>query len=112
MSPPDRKKFCWGIAHATGLEEKLTMKVVDGENIMKMETKMIAKDGIVSKFPRKFFGYTPSKEEEEEPKKKGSKEAPEKGPKYEFLSYAVSDSDSDPESTTRSGPKCNELEDT
>ncbi|GKC15538.1 hypothetical protein Tco_1012320 [Tanacetum coccineum] len=73
---------------------------------------MIVKDGTVSKFPRKFPGYTPSKEEEEEPKKKGSKEAPEKGPNYEFLSYAVSDSDSDLESTARSGPKCNELEDT
>ncbi|GJZ80465.1 hypothetical protein Tco_0645459 [Tanacetum coccineum] len=75
-------------------------------------TKMIAKDGTVSKFPGKFPGYTPSKEEEKEPEKKGSKEALEKGPNYEFLSYAVSDSDSDLESITRSGPKCNELEDT
>ncbi|GJV17112.1 hypothetical protein Tco_1362435 [Tanacetum coccineum] len=73
---------------------------------------MIAKEGIISKFPGKFLGYTPSKEEEEEPEKKGSKEAPEKGPNYEFLSYAVSDSDSNLESTARSGPKCNELEDT
>ncbi|GJT49487.1 putative reverse transcriptase domain-containing protein [Tanacetum coccineum] len=79
---------------------------------MKLETKMIAKDGTVSKFPGKFPGYTPSKEEEEEPEKKGSKEAPEKGPNYEFLSYAVSDSDSYLESTARSGPKCNKLEDT
>ncbi|GKD65960.1 hypothetical protein Tco_1308068 [Tanacetum coccineum] len=79
---------------------------------MKLEMKMIEKDGTVSKFPRKFPGYTPSKEEEEEPEKKGSKEAPEKGPNYEFLSYAVSDSDSDLESTSRRGPKCNELEDT
>ncbi|GJY07686.1 reverse transcriptase domain-containing protein [Tanacetum coccineum] len=68
---------------------------------------MIAKDGTVFKFP----GYTPSKEEEE-PKKKGSKEAPGKGPNYEFLSYAVSDSDSDLESTARSGPNYNELADT
>ncbi|GJR73877.1 putative reverse transcriptase domain-containing protein [Tanacetum coccineum] len=67
---------------------------------MKLETKMIARDGTVSK----FLGYTPSSEEEEEPEKKGSKEAPEKGPNYEFLSYAVSDSDSDLKSTTRSGP--------
>ncbi|GKB30553.1 hypothetical protein Tco_0869954 [Tanacetum coccineum] len=88
------------------------MKEVDGETIMKLETKMRVKDGIVSKFPRKFHGYTPSKQEEEEPEKKESKEAPEKGPNYEFLSYAVSDSDSDLESTARSGPKCNELEDT
>ncbi|GJZ60658.1 putative reverse transcriptase domain-containing protein [Tanacetum coccineum] len=48
---------------------------------MKLEMKMIEKDGTVSKFPRKFPGYTLSKEEEE-PKKKGSKEAPEKGPNY------------------------------
>ncbi|GKA47924.1 hypothetical protein Tco_0740882 [Tanacetum coccineum] len=73
---------------------------------------MIVKDGTVSKFPRKFLGYTPSMEEEKEPKKKGSKEAPEKGLNYDFLSYAVSNSDSDLESTARSGPKCNELEDT
>ncbi|GJZ87844.1 putative reverse transcriptase domain-containing protein [Tanacetum coccineum] len=81
------------------------MKEVDGETIMKLETKMIAKDDTVSKFPGKFPRYTPSKEEEEEPEKKGSKEAPEKGPNYEFLSYAVSDSDSDLESTARSRPK-------
>ncbi|GKA75857.1 hypothetical protein Tco_0782235 [Tanacetum coccineum] len=73
---------------------------------------MIAKDGTVSKILGKFPRYTPSKEEEEEPEKKGSKEAPEKGSNYEFLSYAVSDSDSDLESTARSRPKCNELEDT
>nr|GEV42032.1 hypothetical protein [Tanacetum cinerariifolium] len=142
MSPPNRKRFRWGIAHETRrkgftdpktgiwlkhisrkiqipidpylcrVKEKLTMKEVDGEMIMKLETKMIAKDGTISKFPGKFPGYTPSKEEEEEPEKKGSKEAPEKGPNYESLSYAVSNSDSDLESTTRSGPKCNELEDT
>ncbi|GKC05723.1 hypothetical protein Tco_0997333 [Tanacetum coccineum] len=142
MTLPDNNKFRWGIAHATGrkgftdpktriwlkrinrkiripidiylcrVKEKLTMKEVDGETIMKLETKMIAKDGTVSKFPRKFPGYTPSKEEEEDPEKKGSKEAPKKGPNYEFLSYAVSDSDSDLESTTMSRPKCNDLEDT
>nr|GEZ20182.1 hypothetical protein [Tanacetum cinerariifolium] len=78
---------------------------------MKLEMKMIAKDGTVSKFPRKFPGYTPSREEEEEPEKKGPKEALGKGPNYKFLSYAVSDSDSDLD-TSRSGPKCNELEDT
>ncbi|GJT55085.1 hypothetical protein Tco_0990139 [Tanacetum coccineum] len=73
---------------------------------------MIAKDGTVSKFPGKFPGYTTSKEEAEEPGKKGAKEAPRKGPNYEFLSYAVSDSDLDLESTARSRPKCNELKDT
>ncbi|GJS39534.1 hypothetical protein Tco_0564577 [Tanacetum coccineum] len=52
--------------------EKLTKKEVDGETIMKLETKMIAKDGTVFKLPGKFPGYTPSKEEEE-PEKKGTK---------------------------------------
>ncbi|GKG07138.1 hypothetical protein Tco_0330107, partial [Tanacetum coccineum] len=93
------------------VEENLTMKVVDGETIMKLETKMIAKDGTVSKFIRKFLGYTPSKEEEK-PEKKGLKEAPEKGSNYESLSYTIFDSDSDLESMARSRPKCNELEDT
>ncbi|GJZ60260.1 hypothetical protein Tco_0616076 [Tanacetum coccineum] len=88
------------------------MKEVDGETIMKLETKMIAKDDTVSKFPGKFPRYMPSKEEEEEPEKKGSNKAPENGPNYVFLSYAVSDSDSDLESTARYGPKYNELEDT
>ncbi|GJZ12521.1 hypothetical protein Tco_0547751 [Tanacetum coccineum] len=92
----DNNKFLWGIAHATGrkgftepktriwlkrinrkiqipidlylcrVEEKLTMKVVDGETVMKLETKVIAKDRSVSKFPGKFPVYMSSKEEEEE----------------------------------------------
>ncbi|GKA14319.1 putative reverse transcriptase domain-containing protein [Tanacetum coccineum] len=61
--------------------------------------------------PRKFSGYTSSKEGEEESEKKGLKEAPEKGPNYELLSYTVSDGDSDLEST-KDGTQCNELEDT
>ncbi|GJX07720.1 hypothetical protein Tco_0195652 [Tanacetum coccineum] len=93
------------------IEKKQTIKEVDKKR-HEVETKMIAKDGTVSKSFGKFPGYTPSKEEEEEPENKGSKEAPEKGPNYKFLSYAVSDSDSDLESTAKSGPKCNELEDT
>nr|GEU31501.1 hypothetical protein [Tanacetum cinerariifolium] len=59
------------------------MKEVDGETIMKLELKMIAKDGTVSKFLGKFPGYTPSKEEEEEPEKKGPNEALGKGPNYD-----------------------------
>ncbi|GJT23548.1 hypothetical protein Tco_0893485 [Tanacetum coccineum] len=47
-------------------------------------------------------GYPPSNEEEE----------PNKGPNYELLSYTISNSDSDLESTARNGPKCSELEDT
>ncbi|GJS24874.1 retrovirus-related pol polyprotein from transposon TNT 1-94 [Tanacetum coccineum] len=46
------------------------MKVVGGKTVMKLETKVIEKDAIVSKFPGKFPVYTPSKEEEEELEKK------------------------------------------
>ncbi|GJV52291.1 hypothetical protein Tco_1448032 [Tanacetum coccineum] len=61
-------------------QEKLTNEEVAGvAKIMKLETKMIAKDGTVSKFPGKVPGYTPSKEEEEEPEKKGSKKLLKKG---------------------------------
>ncbi|GKD64789.1 reverse transcriptase domain-containing protein, partial [Tanacetum coccineum] len=70
---------------------------------MKYETKITANDGTVTKLPGKFPRYPLSNEEEEEPNK---------GPNYELLSYLVSDSDSDLESTARSGPKCSELEDT
>nr|GEZ87939.1 reverse transcriptase domain-containing protein [Tanacetum cinerariifolium] len=62
------------------------MKELDGERIMKLETKMMSKDGTLSKFLRKFPGYTPSKEKEE-PNKKGSKEAPEKG--HTMITYNV-----------------------
>ncbi|GJS29882.1 putative reverse transcriptase domain-containing protein [Tanacetum coccineum] len=127
MSPPDHKKFCLGVAHATrrrsftdlkiGLwvrrishkirilidlypcqvEEKLIVKEVKGEKVMKYETKITTNDGTVTKLPRKFPRYPPSNEEEEEPNK---------GPNYELLSYTVSDSDSDLESTARNRPKC------
>ncbi|GJT26601.1 putative reverse transcriptase domain-containing protein [Tanacetum coccineum] len=70
---------------------------------MKYETKITANDGTITKLPGKFPRYPPSNEEEEEPNK---------GPNYELLSYTVSDSDSDLESTARSGPTCSELEDT
>ncbi|GJT08191.1 putative reverse transcriptase domain-containing protein [Tanacetum coccineum] len=49
----------------------MTMKEVDGETIMKMETKVIAKDGTFSKFLGKFPGYMPLKQEQEEPEKNG-----------------------------------------
>ncbi|GKA45401.1 hypothetical protein Tco_0738197, partial [Tanacetum coccineum] len=68
-------------------EEKLIVKEVKGETIMKYETKITTNDGTVT---------TPLNEEEEEPNK---------GPNYELLSYTVSDSDSDLESTARSRPK-------
>ncbi|GKF39847.1 hypothetical protein Tco_0119908 [Tanacetum coccineum] len=128
MSPPNHKKFRLGVARATrrrsftdpktGLwvrrisrkiripidlypcqvEEKLIVKEVEGETIMKYETKITTNDGTITKFPR----YPPSNEEEE----------PNKGPNYELLSYTISNSDSDLESMARNGPKCSELEDT
>nr|GEX79512.1 hypothetical protein [Tanacetum cinerariifolium] len=92
MSPPTRKKFCWGTVFPTRLkrykdpemglrikqknrkcripinlcpcrvEEKLIMRKLEGKWIMKQEMRMISKDGTISE----FFGYTSSKEEEEE----------------------------------------------
>ncbi|GKC19686.1 hypothetical protein Tco_1021836 [Tanacetum coccineum] len=79
------------------------MRVVDGETIMKYETKISANDGTATKLPGKFPRYPLTNEEEEEPNK---------GPNYELLSYSISDSDLDLESTARSGPKCSEMEDT
>ncbi|GKA51496.1 hypothetical protein Tco_0744692, partial [Tanacetum coccineum] len=95
---------------------------------MKKEMRMISKDGTISEFP----GYTSSKEEKgeeeeeeeeeekdeeedkEESEKKRSKEALEMGSNSEPLDYAAIDNDveSDLESTTRSEPKCKEMEDT
>ncbi|GJV86557.1 hypothetical protein Tco_1530495 [Tanacetum coccineum] len=118
MSPPDHKKFRLGVSRATGhrsftdpktgiwvrrisrkiripidlypcqVEEKLIVKEVKGETIMKYETKITANDGTVTKLLGKFPSYPPSNEEEE----------PNKGPNYQLLSYTVSDSDSDLES--------------
>ncbi|GKE75014.1 hypothetical protein Tco_1537055 [Tanacetum coccineum] len=56
---------------------------------MKYKTKITANDGTVTKLPEKFPRYPPTKGED-----------------YELWSYTVSDSDSDLESTAKSGPKC------
>ncbi|GJV75560.1 retrovirus-related pol polyprotein from transposon TNT 1-94, partial [Tanacetum coccineum] len=55
---------------------------------MKLETKVITKDGTISEFPGKFPGYTPSTEEEVE-ENEGLKEV------WEQMEYVISDSDSD-----------------
>ncbi|GKB96101.1 hypothetical protein Tco_0982238 [Tanacetum coccineum] len=82
---------------------------------MKKEMRMISKDDTIFEFP----GYTSStekeeEEEKEESKKKESKEASEMGSNSESLGYATFDNEaeSDLESTTRSEPKCKEMEDT
>ncbi|GJU17250.1 putative reverse transcriptase domain-containing protein [Tanacetum coccineum] len=87
---------------------------------MKKEMRMISKDGTIFEFP----GYTSSKEEKEEEEeeeeekeeseKKGSKEASETGSNSESPGYAAfnNEMESDLESTTKSEPKCKEMEDT
>nr|GEV78630.1 hypothetical protein [Tanacetum cinerariifolium] len=81
------KKFCWGTVFATErrsfnkigtglrmkrtnrrtrvttglfpchIEEKMAIKEVKEEPVMKLKTKVTTKEGIVIKFPRKFCGY-------------------------------------------------------
>ncbi|GJR82370.1 hypothetical protein Tco_0153155 [Tanacetum coccineum] len=77
MSPHHHKKFCMGVAIAKGcrdtinqeqgpgVEERLTIKLVKGEEVLKIETTMTTKDGTIIKFPGKFPEYKPTKEEEE-----------------------------------------------
>ncbi|GJR20543.1 putative reverse transcriptase domain-containing protein [Tanacetum coccineum] len=85
------------------VEERLTIKLVKGEEVLKIETTVTVKDGTITKFPRKFPEYKPTKEEEEIFKLKAISEN---------VIYDISDSDSDLESTTRSGPRDSEMEDT
>ena len=119
------KKFRWGIDFATGhrsyiepaiglrmkrtnrrtrvpidlypchIKEKMTIKEVKGESVMKYKTNVTTKDGIVIKFPGKFRGYKLATEEEVE-ENEGSKEV------WEQMEYVISGSDSDLESTTSS----------
>ncbi|GKB68731.1 hypothetical protein Tco_0930143 [Tanacetum coccineum] len=87
MSPPIRRKYHDSVAFATGcrriknskrcnrkiripiglwpcrVEEKMTLKEVDGETVEEIETKIIAKDGTVTRVPGKFQGYETSEEE-------------------------------------------------
>ncbi|GKE70804.1 hypothetical protein Tco_1528876 [Tanacetum coccineum] len=89
--------------HLHRVEERLTIKLVKGEEVLKIETIVTAKDVIISKFPGKFPGYKPTKGEEEILKLR---------PVCKKVNYDISDSDSDLESTARSGPRDNEIEDT
>ncbi|GKD05572.1 hypothetical protein Tco_1180546 [Tanacetum coccineum] len=45
------------------VEEKMTLKEVDGKTIQEFETKIIAKDGTITRVPGTFQGYETSKEE-------------------------------------------------
>ncbi|GJV28908.1 hypothetical protein Tco_1385356 [Tanacetum coccineum] len=85
------------------VEERLTIKLVKGKEVLKIETTVTAKDGTITKFPRKFPEYKPTKGEEEILKLRSV---------WEKVNYDISDSDSDLESTTKSGPRDGEIEDT
>ncbi|GJV89293.1 hypothetical protein Tco_1533231 [Tanacetum coccineum] len=85
------------------VEERLTIKLVKGEEVLKIETTVTAKDGIITKFLGKFPEYKPTKEKEEFSKLKAI---------CKNVIYDISDSDSDLESTARSGPRDSEMEDT
>ncbi|GKC29838.1 hypothetical protein Tco_1037132 [Tanacetum coccineum] len=94
MPPHLHNKFRMGFAIAKGFK---------GEEILKIETTVTAKDGTITKFPGKFPEYKPTKEEEEIFKLKAI---------CENVIYDISDSDSDLKSTAGSGPKDSEIEDT
>ncbi|GJZ91536.1 hypothetical protein Tco_0663463, partial [Tanacetum coccineum] len=96
MSPPIRRKYRDSVAFATGcrkiknckrcnrkiripigmwpckVEEKMTLKKVDGKTVKEIETKIIAKDGTITRIPGQFQGYETSEEEPvEQPEKTG-----------------------------------------
>ncbi|GKC83045.1 hypothetical protein Tco_1138762 [Tanacetum coccineum] len=73
------------------IEEKMTIKEVKEELVMKWKTKVKTKEGIVIKFPGKFRGYKLATEEEVE-ENEGLKEV------WEQMEYVISDSNSDLES--------------
>ncbi|GJW74233.1 hypothetical protein Tco_0133603 [Tanacetum coccineum] len=103
MSPPIRRKYRASVAFATGcrrinksrrcnrkirvpiamwpckVEEKMTLKEVDGKTIQEFETKIIAKDGTITRVPGTFQGYETSEEE--------SVERPRKRDLYEFVNH-------------------------
>ncbi|GKE46157.1 hypothetical protein Tco_1477415 [Tanacetum coccineum] len=83
------------------VEERLTIKLVKGEGVLNIETIVTTKDGTITKFFGKFPEYKPTKEEEENFKLKAI---------CENVIYDISDSDSDLESTARSGSRDSEME--
>ncbi|GJU58378.1 putative reverse transcriptase domain-containing protein [Tanacetum coccineum] len=77
------------------IEEKMPIKEVRGELVMKRKTKVTTKEGIVIKFPGKFRGYKLATKEEVE-ENEGLKEV------WEKMEYVISYSDSDLEFTASS----------
>ncbi|GJY31380.1 hypothetical protein Tco_0414875 [Tanacetum coccineum] len=104
MPPHIHKKFCIGVAIAKGCRGYYKPGTrAWGEEVLKIETTVIAKDGTITKFLGKFPEYKLLKEEEIFFKLKAI---------CENVIYDISDSDSDLESTARSGPRDSEMEDT
>ncbi|GJW18091.1 hypothetical protein Tco_0025527 [Tanacetum coccineum] len=104
MPPHLHKKFCMGVAIAKGCRGYYKPGTrAWGEELLKIETIVTVKDGIITKFLRKLPEYKPTKEEEEIFKLKAI---------CENVIYDISDSDSDLKSTAGSGPKDSEMEDT
>ncbi|GJQ90030.1 hypothetical protein Tco_0001169 [Tanacetum coccineum] len=63
------------------VEKKMTLKEVDGKTIKEFETKIITKDGTITRVPGTFQGYETSEEE--------SVERPRKRDLYEFVNTAT-----------------------
>ncbi|GKC30265.1 hypothetical protein Tco_1037559 [Tanacetum coccineum] len=87
ISPPIRRKYHDSVAFTTGckrikniklcnrkiripiamwpcrVEEKMTLKEVDGQTVEEIEIKIISKDGTITKVTGRFQGYKTSKEE-------------------------------------------------
>ncbi|GJR38263.1 hypothetical protein Tco_1213947 [Tanacetum coccineum] len=122
MSPPTRKKFRWGIVVLTrlkryeDLETGLRIKRTNRKCRIPVDQYLCRVDEklIMRKSEEEEDEEEEEEEEKEESKKKGSNEASKIGSNYESSCYAASDKEveSDLESTTRSEPKCNEMEDT
>ncbi|GJR23237.1 hypothetical protein Tco_0971764 [Tanacetum coccineum] len=92
MSPPRRQHYCWNIAFATGcrrvgrrkwtnrrirvpafmrscrIEEELTWVKTFGKEVEEYVTKVIAKDGTVTRFGGRFPHFIEEEEEEKKPK--------------------------------------------
>ncbi|GJT30390.1 putative reverse transcriptase domain-containing protein [Tanacetum coccineum] len=93
MSPPISRKYHDSVAFATRckriknskrcnrkiqipiamwpcrVEEKITLKEVDGQTVEEIETKIISKDGTITRVPRKFQDYETSEESVEQPRR-------------------------------------------
>ncbi|GJV10807.1 hypothetical protein Tco_1352348 [Tanacetum coccineum] len=104
MPPYFHRKFRMGVAIVTGCRGyyKLGTRawVIRG---IKDGTTVTAKDGTVTNFLRKFPEYKPTKGEEEILKLRSV---------WEKVNYDISDSDSDLESTAKSGPRDSQMGDT